>query len=149
MARDIDDLPKNLANYTALTPLWFLDRAATIHPTRSSLLHGSFRYTWLQTYKRCRQLASALTKHSVGIGSTVFPIPLSFVWSPTEPMIKESLILFCSSLWPTFFFFFFFQNLPRKKRKNVHFFSIPVKIYIISRRKSISLQVGIICFIIK
>ncbi|KAE9453259.1 hypothetical protein C3L33_14840, partial [Rhododendron williamsianum] len=28
--RDIDDLPKNAANYTALTPLWFLDRAALV-----------------------------------------------------------------------------------------------------------------------
>ncbi|KAG8636534.1 acetate--CoA ligase CCL3 isoform X1 [Manihot esculenta] len=84
MARDIDDLPKNLANYTALTPLWFLDRAATIHPTRSSLLHGSFRYTWLQTYKRCRQLASALTKHSVGIGSTVAII------APNVPAMYEA-----------------------------------------------------------
>ncbi|KAI8561786.1 hypothetical protein RHMOL_Rhmol04G0368500 [Rhododendron molle] len=36
--RDIDDLPKNAANYTALTPLWFLERAATVHPHRKSLV---------------------------------------------------------------------------------------------------------------
>ncbi|CAN4094960.1 unnamed protein product [Withania somnifera] len=38
--RDIDDLPRNAANYTALTPLWFLDRAATVFPNRKSLIHA-------------------------------------------------------------------------------------------------------------
>lgn len=47
---DIDDLPKNDANYTALTPLWFLERAALVHPDRKSLIHGSRHYTWSQTY---------------------------------------------------------------------------------------------------
>ncbi|GFZ09070.1 acyl-activating enzyme 7 [Actinidia rufa] len=45
--RDIDDLPKNAANYTSLTPLWFLERAALVHPHRNSVVHGSVRYTWL------------------------------------------------------------------------------------------------------
>ncbi|KAE8727974.1 Acetate/butyrate--CoA ligase AAE7, peroxisomal [Hibiscus syriacus] len=39
--KDIDDLPKNAANYTALTPLCFLERAATVHPTRKAVVHGS------------------------------------------------------------------------------------------------------------
>lgn len=69
--RDIDDLPKNEANYTALTPLWFLKRAALVHPHRRSVVHGSVQYTWLQTYLRCCRLSSALSKHSVGFGSTV------------------------------------------------------------------------------
>ncbi|KAK4405492.1 Acetate/butyrate--CoA ligase AAE7, peroxisomal [Sesamum angolense] len=68
--RDIDDLPKNPANYTALTPLGFLERAALVHPTRKSVVHGSVIYTWQQTYRRCRQLASALTKRGVTFGST-------------------------------------------------------------------------------
>lgn len=69
--RDIDDLPKNPANYTALTPLGFVERAALVHPTRKSLIHGSVSYTWRQTYRRCRQLASALAKRSVTFGTTV------------------------------------------------------------------------------
>ncbi|CAI9771092.1 unnamed protein product [Fraxinus pennsylvanica] len=69
--RDIDDLPKNPANYTALTPLGFLERAALVHPTRKSVIHGSVSYTWQQTYRRCRRLASALTNRSVGFGDTV------------------------------------------------------------------------------
>ncbi|KAI3497832.1 hypothetical protein L1887_33411 [Cichorium endivia] len=69
--RDIDDLPKNEANYTALTPLWFLKRAALVHPHHRSVVHSSVQYTWLQTYQRCCRLASALSNHSVGFGSTV------------------------------------------------------------------------------
>lgn len=68
---DIDDLPKNAANYTALTPLWFLQRAAQVHPTRKSVIHGSRQYTWHQTYQRCRRFASALSKLSIGPGNTV------------------------------------------------------------------------------
>ncbi|GJN08102.1 hypothetical protein PR202_ga25991 [Eleusine coracana subsp. coracana] len=69
--RDIDDLPRNDANYTALTPLWFLERAALTHPARASVVHGPVRYTWADTYRRCRRLASALARRSVGHGSTV------------------------------------------------------------------------------
>ncbi|EYU45509.1 hypothetical protein MIMGU_mgv1a0270042mg, partial [Erythranthe guttata] len=82
--KDIDDLPRNPANYTALSPLGFLDRAALVHPTRKSLIHGSVSYTWRQTYRRCRQLASALTKRSVTFGSTVAVI------SPNIPALFEA-----------------------------------------------------------
>ncbi|KAH0704957.1 hypothetical protein KY290_009674 [Solanum tuberosum] len=82
--RDIDDLPRNKANYTALTPLWFLERAATVFPNRKSLIHGSVEYTWHQTYRRCRQLASALTKNSVTFGSTVAVI------APNVPAMYEA-----------------------------------------------------------
>ena len=71
VGKDIDDLPKNAANYMALTPLWLLDRAAVVHPTRPSVIHGSRRYTWQDTYNRCRRLASALSNHSIGLGTTV------------------------------------------------------------------------------
>lgn len=71
MVRDIDDLPKSKANYTALTPLWFLERAAAVHPNRKSIVHGSVSYTWRQTYERCCRLASALSRRSIGVGTTV------------------------------------------------------------------------------
>ncbi|KAL2338969.1 hypothetical protein Fmac_013415 [Flemingia macrophylla] len=83
-ARDIDELPKNAANYTALTPLWFLQRAAQVHPTRSSIIHGSRRYTWHQTYQRCRRFASALSNSSIGIGNTVAVI------APNIPALYEA-----------------------------------------------------------
>lgn len=85
--RDIDDLPKNDANYTALTPLWFLERAAQVHPNRISVVHGSRRYTWHQTYQRCRRFASALSNHSIGPGHTViflYPPQLLFLFLLSE-----------------------------------------------------------------
>ncbi|KAJ8766421.1 hypothetical protein K2173_022480 [Erythroxylum novogranatense] len=84
MGRDIDHLPKNAANYTALTPLWLLDRAATVHPKRTSVVHGSVSYTWRDTYKRCRRLASALNKRNIGLGSTVAII------APNVPAMFEA-----------------------------------------------------------
>ncbi|KAL2523616.1 ATPase complex alpha/beta subunit N domain-containing protein [Abeliophyllum distichum] len=39
--RDIDDLPMNPANYTALTPLSFLERAALVHPSNKNLSFSS------------------------------------------------------------------------------------------------------------
>ncbi|KAL2895278.1 hypothetical protein RDABS01_011187 [Bienertia sinuspersici] len=63
---DIDDLPKkNQENYTSLTPLWFLERAAAVHPTRISIVHGSIRHTWLQLYHLCRRFAFALSSRSI------------------------------------------------------------------------------------
>ncbi|PUZ41426.1 hypothetical protein GQ55_9G503900 [Panicum hallii var. hallii] len=82
--RDIDDLPRNDANYAALTPLWFLERAALTHPARASVVHGPVRYTWADTYSRCRRLASALARRSVGHGSTVAVI------APNIPAIYET-----------------------------------------------------------
>ncbi|KAL3752999.1 hypothetical protein ACJRO7_000402 [Eucalyptus globulus] len=84
MARDIDDLPKNEANFSALTPIWFLERAATVHPNRLSLIHGSVTFTWLKTYQRCLRLASALSRRSIGAGSTVAVI------APNVPAMYEA-----------------------------------------------------------
>nr|CAD1833239.1 unnamed protein product [Ananas comosus var. bracteatus] len=82
--RDIDDLPKNAANYTTLTPVWFLDRAALVHPDRTSVVHGPVRFTWAETYRRCRRLASALARRSIGPGCTVAVI------APNIPAIYEA-----------------------------------------------------------
>ncbi|KAH6785922.1 hypothetical protein C2S51_038377 [Perilla frutescens var. frutescens] len=84
LERDIDDLPRNPANYTALTPLAFLDRAALVYPTRISLIHGSVSFNWAQTYRRCRRLASALAKRRVTFGSTVAVI------APNIPAMFEA-----------------------------------------------------------
>ena len=65
------DLPKTSANFVALTPLTFLERAASVYPRRLSVVHGDASFTWAQTYERCRRLASALQKRGVGYGDTV------------------------------------------------------------------------------
>src|SRR5512141_2493046 len=65
------DLDRNAANYAPLTPLSFIERAAYVYPGRAAVVHGARRYTWGQTYARCRRLASALARRGLGAGDTV------------------------------------------------------------------------------
>jgi fatty-acyl-CoA synthase len=64
-------LEKNPANYVPLSPLSFLERSAYIYPKRISVIQGDRQYTWADSYRRCRQLASALVKRGIGKGDTV------------------------------------------------------------------------------
>lgn len=64
-------LDKNPANYVPLSPLTFLERAASVYPKLTSIVHGNLRYTWAETYERCRRLASALHQRGIGEGDTV------------------------------------------------------------------------------
>ncbi len=65
------DLDRNAANHAPLTPLGFLARAAAVHPERLAVIHGPRRYSWAETDRRCRQLASALRRHGVAKNDTV------------------------------------------------------------------------------
>lgn len=78
------NLDKNAANFVPLTPLQFLERAAFVYPNRTAVIHGDLRRTWGETYKRCRQLASALSKRGIGVGDTVA------VMAPNIPEIFEA-----------------------------------------------------------
>ena len=71
MAATDYDLPKNQANFAALSPLSFLARSEAVHPNRVATIHGSRRITWAEAGQRCRRLASALTKRGIGKGDTV------------------------------------------------------------------------------
>ncbi len=64
-------LEKNQANFAPLTPLTFIERAAYVYPDKPSVVHGTERYTWSQTYARCRRLASALARRGIGKNDTV------------------------------------------------------------------------------
>ena len=64
-------LDKNAANYTPLSPITFLERAAAVYPERIAQIHGERRYSWGQTYGRCRRLASALQQRGIGADDTV------------------------------------------------------------------------------
>jgi fatty-acyl-CoA synthase len=66
-----DGLEKNAANFAPLTPLTLLERAAAVYPRRVSVIHGQRRFTWADTYARCRRLASALVRSGIGVGDTV------------------------------------------------------------------------------
>ncbi|MCX7378122.1 MAG: acyl-CoA synthetase [Alphaproteobacteria bacterium] len=71
MAATDYDLPKNQANFAALSPLSFLARSEAVHPNRIATIHGTRRITWAEAGQRCRRLASALTKRGIGKGDTV------------------------------------------------------------------------------
>ncbi len=64
-------LDRNPANYSPLTPLSFLERAAHVYPDRPAIVHGDFRATWRESYARCRRLASALQRRGIAGGDTV------------------------------------------------------------------------------
>jgi fatty-acyl-CoA synthase len=66
-----ENLGRNPANFAPLTPVAFLERAAAVYPARLAVVHGARRYSWLQTYARSRQLASALAKRGIGKGDVV------------------------------------------------------------------------------
>ena len=76
-------LDKNQANHAPLTPLTFLERAAYVYPDRLSVVHGTQRFTWKQTYARCRRLASALARLGVAKNDTV-----SVMLPNTPPMVE-------------------------------------------------------------
>jgi fatty-acyl-CoA synthase len=77
------DLPRTAANFTPLSPLSFLERAAEVYPQRTAVIHGSLRRTWAQTYERCRRLASALRAAGLGRGDTV-----AVMLPNTPPMVE-------------------------------------------------------------
>ncbi len=64
-------LDRNPANYVPLSPLSYIERSAYVYPDRTSVIHGSRRFTWGDTYERCRRLASALVQRGIGRGDTV------------------------------------------------------------------------------
>ena len=79
-------LERRQANFTALSPLSFIRRSARVYPEHIALVHGPLRQTWTDTYRRCRQLASALTQRGIGSGDTVA------IMSPNVPAMYLSLI---------------------------------------------------------
>ena len=65
------DLDRNPANYQPLTPLGFLERAASVFPSHTAIIHGPLRRSYAEFYARARRLASALAQHGIGKNDTV------------------------------------------------------------------------------
>jgi fatty-acyl-CoA synthase len=76
-------LDKTAANHQALTPLTFLERAASVFPNHIAVIHGSRRCTYRDFYARTRRLASRLAAHGIGPGDTV-----SVLLQNTPPMLE-------------------------------------------------------------
>jgi fatty-acyl-CoA synthase len=65
------DLDRNAANFTPLSPVTFLERAAAVYPDRCAVIYDDVRRSWSETYQRCRRFASALRQAGVGKDDTV------------------------------------------------------------------------------
>ncbi len=65
------DLERNTANFQALTPLGFLERAASVFPEHTAIIHGDLTRNYQQFFSRSKQLASALVNRGVNRGDTV------------------------------------------------------------------------------
>ena len=77
------DLPRTPANYAPMTPLAFIQRTAEVYPERLAIVHGDLRQNWGDTYRRTRQLASALQKAGIGKNDTV-----AVMLPNTPPMVE-------------------------------------------------------------
>jgi len=85
MIADADDLPRNAANHVPLSPLGFLDWAASVFPERPALVHGaSFSQSWSATRDRCQHMAAALRSWGVARGDVVA------VLAPNTPALYEA-----------------------------------------------------------
>jgi fatty-acyl-CoA synthase len=66
-----DGLKAGEANFSALSPIVFLPRAAEIYPDRTAVVSGATRISYAQLYERARRLASALRRSGVKPGDVV------------------------------------------------------------------------------
>ncbi|WJR74959.1 acyl-CoA synthetase [Bradyrhizobium sp. NP1] len=64
-------LDKTGANYVPLTPVSFITRTAAVYPDHVSAVYEGRRFTWSETYARCRRFASYLAGRGIGEGNTV------------------------------------------------------------------------------
>ncbi|MCH4247509.1 MAG: acyl-CoA synthetase [Acinetobacter populi] len=71
MVSAYDELPRTAANFVALSPLRYLERAAYIYPNQDAIIHGSRHISWREKYQRCRQFAHQLQQLGIAKNDTV------------------------------------------------------------------------------
>ncbi|KDP43738.1 hypothetical protein JCGZ_22365 [Jatropha curcas] len=71
------------ANYLPLTPVSFLERAATVYGDKTSIIYGTVRFSWAETYERCLKVASALVQLEISHGDVVA------ILAPNIPALYE------------------------------------------------------------
>ena len=65
------DLDTNSANFTALSPISMMRRAASIYPDKAAVVYGQRSVAWGEIYVRCASVAAALTQRGLGRSDTV------------------------------------------------------------------------------
>ncbi len=68
---DDPSLARRAANHQPLSPLSFLERAASTYPDHVAIIHGPLRRTYRDFYARARRLAARLSHLGVGKGDHV------------------------------------------------------------------------------
>src|SRR5580704_14698531 len=81
---DAPHLARNPANFTALTPLGFLARAAATYPDKVAVIDGARHFTYREFYARCCRFADALRRRGIADGDTVA------VMAPNVPALLEA-----------------------------------------------------------
>ncbi|KAK6127547.1 hypothetical protein DH2020_038705 [Rehmannia glutinosa] len=61
----MEQLKPSPPNSSPLTPIGFLERAATVYADGTSIIYNSTTYTWSETYHRCLKMASSIS--SLGV----------------------------------------------------------------------------------
>lgn len=79
----MDQLKPSTANSSPLTPIGFLERAATVYADCPSIVYDSISYTWSQTYRRCLKMASSICSLGIVPGEVVS------VLAPNIPAMYE------------------------------------------------------------
>lgn len=79
----MEGLKRCAANDTPLSPIGFMERAATVYGETTSLVYNGSRFTWYQTFQRCRRLASALSSRNISPGDVVSVV------APNIPALYE------------------------------------------------------------
>jgi fatty-acyl-CoA synthase len=78
-----EGLERSAANHQPLTPLSFLERAGSVFPRHTAIIHGRQRFDYATFYARARRLASALAKLGIRKGDTV-----AVMLANTPPMLE-------------------------------------------------------------
>ncbi|EPS71140.1 hypothetical protein M569_03615 [Genlisea aurea] len=81
--KSMESLVRCPANYSPLTPISFLERAARVYRDRISIVYGSVKFTWEETFRRCIKLASALSRLGISDGDVVATL------APNIPAMQE------------------------------------------------------------
>ncbi|KAL0702685.1 hypothetical protein Bca4012_058807 [Brassica carinata] len=81
--KTMSGLLRSPANFSPLSPITFLERSAKAYRDQTSVVFGSVKRTWFQTYQRCLRLASALTHLGISPGDVVA------VLAPNVPAMHE------------------------------------------------------------
>ncbi|GMH11283.1 hypothetical protein Nepgr_013124 [Nepenthes gracilis] len=67
----MDKLRPRRANAVPLTPMTFLERAATVYGECPSVIYNAITRTWSETHRRCLQAASAISSLGIRRGDVV------------------------------------------------------------------------------